>query len=137
MKIVIDSNVFISALIKKEGLSREIIINSYNDFLFSEYEFQEIYKYKEDIPKKSGYSEIEFIQAISLLLNYMKVISNEEICDYYDKACEIMNKIDHDDAIFIAIALAFDAVIWSDDYHFKMQNKIKSLTTEEMKNYSN
>jgi putative PIN family toxin of toxin-antitoxin system len=136
MNIVIDSNVFISALIKKEGLSRNIIINSENDFLFPEYEFQEIYKYKEDIQKKSGYSEIEFIQAIYLLLNHMRIVSNEEICNYYHEAIEIMDKIDSDDVVFIATALSFDAIIWSDDKHFKMQNIIKSRTTEEMINHS-
>ena len=135
MKIIIDSNIFISALIKKDGLTRSIIINSDCIFLFPEYEFQEIYKYKEEIMKKSGYSEREFIQAISLLLNNMRIVRREEICDYYNEAFEIMDKIDHDDIIFIATALAFNATIWSDDFHFKMQNKVNSLTTREMKNY--
>ncbi len=133
MNIVIDTNIFISALIKKEGLARELIINSDNSFLFPEYEFQEVYKYKEDILKKSGYSETEFIQAISLLLNHMRIIKYEEICAYYNEAFEIMDKIDHDDIIFIATAIAFNAAVWSDDAHFKMQNKIRSLTTQEMK----
>ncbi len=135
MNIVIDSNVFISALIK-DSLTRSIILKSDNIFLFPEFEFQEIYKYKEDIQKKSGYSEIEFIKMISFLLKNMKIVTYEEICNHYDKAGEIMDKIDHDDAVFIATALAFNAIIWSDDTHFKKQNRIKSLTTEEMKNYS-
>lgn len=111
MKIVIDTNVFISALIKKDGLTRNIIINSGNNFLFPEYEFQEVYKYKEEISKKSGYSNIEFIQAISLLLNHMRIVKHEEICDCYNESFEIMNKIDLDDMIFIATTLAFDAII--------------------------
>lgn len=135
MNVVIDSNIFISALIKKDGFTRGIIINSSHNFLFPEYEFQEIYKYKKDILKKSGYSEIELIEAISSLLNHMRIVSHEEICNYYSEAFEIINKIDPDDKIFIATALAFDAIIWSDDKYFKMQDRIKSLTTEEMKNY--
>ncbi|MEK6859910.1 MAG: putative toxin-antitoxin system toxin component, PIN family [Nanoarchaeota archaeon] len=136
MRIVIDTNIFISALIK-ENLTREMIINSNDTFIFPEYEFQEIYKHKEDIQKKSGYSEIEFIKMTSFLLKNMKIVTYEEICNYYNEAYEIMNKIDSDDKIFIATALAFDAIIWSDDKHFKMQDRVKSLTTEEMKNYSN
>jgi predicted nucleic acid-binding protein len=46
MIVVIDTNIFISALMKKDSLTREIIVNSYHNFLFPEYEFQEIYKYK-------------------------------------------------------------------------------------------
>lgn len=136
MRIVIDTNIFISALIK-ENQTREMIINSNDTFIFPEYEFQEIYKHKEDIQKKSGYSEIEFIKMTSFLLKNMKIVTYEEICNYYNEAYEIMNKIDSDDKIFIATALAFDAIIWSDDKHFKMQDRVKSLTTEEMKNYSN
>lgn len=135
MKIVVDSNIFISALVKKEGLSRDIIINSDHDFLFPEYEFQEIYEHKEYIQKKSEHSSIEFIQAISSLLNHMRIVTYEEICNHYNEAFEIMSRIDIDDVIFIATALAFDAIIWSDDFHFKMQNRVQSLTTEEMKNY--
>lgn len=136
MRIVIDSNVFISALIKREGLSREIIINSNNIFFFPEYEFQEIYKYKEVIQGKSRYSDREFIQAVSSLLNHMRIATYEEIRDYYNEAFEVMNEIDPDDVIFIATALAFNAIVWSDDIHFKMQNRVKSLTTDEMKYYT-
>jgi predicted nucleic acid-binding protein len=136
MNIVIDTNIFISALIK-DSLTREIIVNLDNNFLFPEFELQEIYKYKDEIIKKSGYSEIEFIRLVTLLLNHMKIVSYEEICNYNNEAWEIMSKIDQEDFIFIATALAFDAMIWSDDKHFKMQDRVKYLTTEEMKNYSN
>ena len=132
MNIVIDSNIFISTLIKKEGLTRNIIINSGNNFLFPEYEFQEVYKYKEEILKKSGYSEIEFIQAVSLLLNHMRVIRYEEICNYYNEAFEIMDKIDPDDIIFIATALSFKCPIWSDDKHFQKQKIIKIFKTKDI-----
>lgn len=134
MKLVIDTNIFISALIKREGLTRNIMLNSDNYFFFPEYEFQEIYKYKDDILKKSEYSEAEFIVAMAALLNNIHIISYEEIRSSYDEACNIMNSIDSGDTIFIATALAFDALIWSDDQHFKKQNRIKCLTTEDMKN---
>lgn len=43
-----------------------------------------------------------------------------------------MGKIDQDDVIFIASAIAYNAVIWTDDFHFQKQDKIKILTTKEM-----
>lgn len=131
VKIVIDTNVFISALMK-DSITREIIVNSKYLFLFPEYEFQEIYKYKDDILKKSGYSEKEFIRLTSLLLNHMRIIGYEEIRDNFNEASEIMNQIDINDAMFVAVALTFDAFIWSDDKDFKKQNRIKVLTTEDM-----
>lgn len=137
MKVVIDTNIFISALINKESLIREIIINSDFDFLFPEFEFQEIYKYKDEILRKSKLSEIEFIKATSTLLNHVRIINYEEIYDYYSEAFQIMHEIDSDDIIFIATALTFNAVIWSEDSHFKMQNRIRTLTTQEIKDYLN
>ena len=132
LKIVIDTNVFISALIKKDGLTRNIIIKSNNIFLFPEYEFQEIYKYKDDIIRKSGYSEIEFTEAMTSLLNHVRIVSYEEIGDDYNEACKIMDKIDSGDAIFVATAIALDAFIWSNDKDFKRQDKVKVLSTEDM-----
>ena len=42
-----------------------------------------------------------------------------------------MEKIDKEDVIFIATALAYNATIWSDDTDFQKQNKIKILTTKK------
>lgn len=131
MKLVIDANIFISALMK-DSLNREIIINSGNIILFPEYEFQEIYKYKDELIRRGGFSEREFIRLTTLLLNNMRIVSYEEVWDYYEEACKIMDKIDPGDTIYLATALAMDALIWSDDKHFKKQSKIKVLTTEEI-----
>lgn len=134
MRIVIDTNIFISAMMK-DSLTREIIVNTDHDMIFPEYEFQELYKYKDEIIKRSTLSETEFIKLTSLLLRQMRIISYDEIRNDFDDACNIMDDIDSGDVIFIATALAFDASIWSDDKHFKVQNKIKVFTTQEMISY--
>lgn len=123
---------FISALLKKDSLSRDIIINSGHIFIFPEYIFHEIYKHKEYLLNKSGYSEVEFIQATSSLLRHMKIARHFEICYYLNEAYKIIGKVDPDDTIFISAALAFNCPIWSDDKHFLKQNVIKILTTKEM-----
>jgi predicted nucleic acid-binding protein len=63
----------------------------------------------------------------------MRIISHDEISNYHEEACKIMKDIGSDDILFIAAALAFNAIIWSDDKHFKKQNRIKILSTEEMR----
>jgi len=131
MNLVIDTNIFISALMK-DSFTREIIVNSGYIILFPEFEFQEIYKYKDEIIKRAGYSEKEFIRLTTLLLNHMRIVSYEEMKDYHNESCNIMGEIDIGDVIFIATALAFDASIWSDDKHFQKQDKVKILTTEKM-----
>lgn len=132
--IVLDTNIFISALIK-EGATREIITQLKLNFLFPEFEFEELHKHKEEIIKKSKISEKEFYVLILRLLNYARVIPMEIIFPYKKQADEIMGHIDKDDVVFIATALAFNCPIWSDDAHFKKQRKIKILTTSEIINY--
>ena len=132
MNIVIDTNIFISALIK-DGLIRDLIVNSKINLLFPDFEFEEIRKYKKEIMLKSGQPEKEFNVLMLRLLNYVKIIPKEIFANFRDEACKIIGDIDYKDIPFIATALAFNASIWSDDKHFKKQNIIKVYTTKDMK----
>jgi predicted nucleic acid-binding protein len=122
-----------SALIK-DSLTREIIVNSPFNFFIPEGELIEIKRYEKLIIKKSGLSVIKLRELIRILLRYINVIRNDLILEYKNKAKEIMGKIDKDDVIFIAAALEKNAVIWSDDKHFKKQKEIKIFTTKDIKN---
>ncbi|MBU2104842.1 MAG: PIN domain-containing protein [Nanoarchaeota archaeon] len=131
MNIVVDTNILISALIK-EGITRDLIINSNFNLFFPEFEFTEIEKHKNEILEKSGLSEKDFDTLFSKLLNYFKVVKTKEAINHKKRAREIIGHIDGDDVIFIATALVHNAAIWSDDLHFQKQNTINILTTSEM-----
>ncbi len=130
MNIVIDTNVFISALIK-DGLTRELIVNSKHNLLFPEFELLEIKKHKFEILEKSGLTEKEFNILLLRLLNYVKIIPSDITINYDKEASDIIGKIDKDDIIFIATALAFNCAIWSDDEHFQKQDRVKVFRTSE------
>ncbi len=131
MNIVVDTNIFMSALIK-DSVTRNLIVNSKDNLLFPEFEFDEIEKHKEEILEKSQLSANEFDDLFSSLLKYVQVVKTGEVIDYRNQAFDIIGKIDKEDAIFIATALARNAIIWSDDADFKKQDKIRILTTKEM-----
>ena len=131
MDIIVDTNILISALIK-DGATRELIVNSNYNLVLPELELKEIENHKYEILGKSGLLEEEFYNLLSNLLKYIKIIRTEKVVDYRKKAFEIIGHIDIDDVIFIATALCFNCPIWSDDMHFKKQNKIKILTTSDM-----
>ncbi len=132
MIIVLDSNVFISALIK-EGITRKIIVSCKERLVAPEYLFQEIRKHKNEILSKSKLAREDYMELISILLKYIVVIPDEVILPYREKALEIVQDIDKDDALFFATALAFDnSVIWSDDKKLKSQNIIRIINTEEI-----
>jgi len=129
--VVIDTNIFISALIKK-GKTREIITKLRLNFLFPEIEFEELHKHKEEIIRKSKISEKEFYILLLRLLNYVRVIPTEIVLPYKKQADKLIGQIDPDDVLFVATSLALNCPIWSDDKHLKKQNKIKILTTSDM-----
>lgn len=131
MNVVIDTNVFISALIK-DSMTRSLVVNSKHNLLFPEFEFEEINNHKEEILKKSGLSEDELQKLFSYLLKYVKIVKIKEILPYKNQAFDIIGNIDRDDVIFIATALAYNASVWSDDKDFKKQNKVKILTTKDI-----
>lgn len=132
MLIIIDSNILISALIKN-SITRSIILSSDNKFLLPEYSLTEIKNHEKEILYKSRLSREEFIFLMKKLLKYIKIIKTGDIISYKKKAYEIMGKIDEDDVLFIACALAYQkSVIWSDDKHFKIQKTIKNYNTKEL-----
>ena len=132
MNLVIDTNIIISALIK-DSLTRALILNTKYNLIFPSFIFEEIKNHKKEIVKKSKLSDEEFEILFSTLINYVKIIPIDKIVPFKKTAYEIIGKIDEDDVIFIATALAYNAQIWSDDKDFQKQDRIQILTTKEIK----
>jgi predicted nucleic acid-binding protein len=132
MRIVLDSNILFSALIK-DARTRKIILE-YNDFfLFPSYIFIEMEKYKREIMKKSALNNEEFNKLLHLLLEKVMIIPDEVLLAYKKKAIEIVNDIDPNDVLFVAAALAYpNSIIWSNDKKIKKQVKVKVLNTQEI-----
>ena len=132
MKVILDVNVILSALIR-DSTTRKIILNSEFDLYFPEPSLHKIRNYKSYILEKSGLSEEEYDKIIATLFKYIKLVPTEEIEKNWDKAKEIMEHIDKEDVVFIATALSIsDSVIWSDDRHFEKQDKVKVLKTKDI-----
>jgi len=131
MNLVIDTNIFLSALIK-DGLTRDIIINSPFNLFIPEQELIEIKRHEELIVSKSGINKEDLRDLIRKLLKYITIVRNDKIIKYRDKANEIMGRIDKDDIIFIASALFLNCHIWSEDKHFQKQKEIKIFTTSKI-----
>lgn len=129
--LVIDTNVLISALIKN-GLTRNILTNLKINFLFPELSLEDIYFYKKEIIKKAKISENQFYILLLRILKYIKIVPLDILIKFREDADKLIGKIDKEDTIFIATALAFNCPVWSNDKHFKKQNKIKILTTKDM-----
>jgi predicted nucleic acid-binding protein len=134
MKIVMDSNVLFSALIK-DSLTRKIILEYDDLFLFPEFIFEETNNHIEELLTKSKMKKEDFDLLLKSLLNKVFIVPNENLLNYKEEALDIVKNIDIDDAVFFACALNYkNSIIWSDDKKLKLQNKIKILNTSEIKN---
>ncbi len=132
MKIVLDSNILFSALIK-DSATRQLILKYENTFLFPSYIFNEFEAHKDELMIKSKMGKKEFDKLLELLLKKVLIIPDEALKAYREEAIEIVKGIDKDDAVFVACALAYpESVIWSDDKDLKKQKKIKIVSTTEM-----
>lgn len=130
MKLVIDTNIIISALIKK-GISRRIIFSPLINFITPDYTLQEISKYEKLICKKAKLNHDEFKLLLNLIFEHITIIPKEEYKDLLGHAKTLIEDID--DVPFIALCLASEADgIWSDDAHFKTRKEIIIFRTKEL-----
>ena len=130
MKLVIDTNSIISALIKN-GISRRIIVSPAIKFIVPDHTLKEISKYKKMICKKAKITSNEFDILFNLIFEYITIIPKEEYEDFFDSAKTLIDDIE--DVPFIALCLAAKADgIWSDDTHFKTRKEIIIFRTREL-----
>lgn len=132
MRVVLDSNILFSALIK-DSFVRSLILQYDGFFLFPSLILDELKKHKMELLKKSGLNDPDFVELLDLLLSKVVVVHEQALQPYRKKAWELVKDIDPDDVLFVACALAFpDSIIWSDDKKLKLQLKVKVLSTQEI-----
>ena len=132
MKLVLDTNIFISALLRDSKV-RELIVNSPLPLIFPEAILDELRKHEDELLEKSGMLRKDYEKIINTLLTYAKIVPTETLKAYREEALRIVEQIDIDDAIFFAAALATPpAIIWSEDKKLKKQDKVIVLNTAEI-----
>jgi len=132
MEIVLDTNVIISSLLRN-GITRKILFLAPFEFYTPSFTRSEIEKHKEELIRKSKLDANAFQYMMETIFHKIQIVNLHSIEPYKNKSIEIMTGIDVSDAPFIALALHLDCPVWSKDGHFKMQQIIKTYTTEEIR----
>ncbi len=96
------------------------------------FSLQEVEKYKGLILQKSKLTEEQFCFVLEKIREKVALLADEIVETRFDETFQIMKDIDVKDSPFLAAALATNSAIWSDDPHFKRQNKVKVRTTAEL-----
>jgi len=133
MKLVLDTNILISALIK-DSLTRSILVSPYFEFYMPEHGITELEKYKDLLKKKSGLNTKKLDRVLEHLIENIRVVPAEEFVKHLGDARKLLKEIDPDDAPFLALAMAIENEgLWSRDKKLKEQNKVRIWSTLELK----
>jgi len=132
MRIIVDTNIIFSALIK-QGKTRTILTNPVIEFFIIEFAIKEIRKYKTLVTDKSGLTDEEFEIMLSLLMGNIKVIDKKQTKEKIAESKQLIEETDPKDVPILACALAIpNDGLWTEDKHLKKQDKAKIYNTQEM-----
>lgn len=134
MRLVLDTNILVSALIK-DSMTREILTHPEMEYLLPEFALEEIEDHKEELLQKSGLSKSDFELLFEHLKDNLLLIPSKEIT-HKELAKQIMNDIDIKDSLFVALALSTkNEGIWSQDSYFEKQSRVKVWKTKDLIEY--
>lgn len=133
-KIVIDTNVLISALINPDSVVWKIIGLESIDFLVPEIAVDEVEAYEGLIEDKlkSRERKEEYDYLLSELFHPIVIVPSAIYEEKLKKAYEVMKAIDEKDTEFLALALSYDCPIWSDDKDFQKQEEVIVYTSGQI-----
>jgi len=129
MRLVIDTNIIFSALLKKDSRELDIIMRDDVEIYIPKFLVIEIFKHKERIMNISKLNEDEVLESLYLILKYCILLNDEDIPEnVLDQSYIYVKEIDPKDAIFVAAALTLKANLWSGDK--KLMNCLKEKNVD-------
>ncbi|MGB0930946.1 MAG: PIN domain-containing protein [Chitinophagales bacterium] len=142
MKIVIDTNIVISTLIKSDGSIGKLLLRELNDFdkIACHYLYIELFDKKEKMLKLSKLTDEEFLDLLYLLIKKVDFINEEQITDEnWKKAFDLTKDVDVKDISHVALTIHTNAKLWTGDK--KLYNGLKAkgfedvINTNEIRNF--
>ncbi len=140
MKVIVDTSIFISALISPKGIYAELLMNPIFKFekYSSYYLVVEVFKHKEKILKYSKLTENELIEQVYNLLKNVTLINESQIPkEIWKNSFELTKDVDENDTAFIALTEFTNGKLWTLDKKLTkgLQNKgySKIIYTKDLK----
>lgn len=128
MRIIVDSNVIISSLLKNGKKFRDILYSNEYQFYSCNFLILEIFKHKETIIKYSNMPEENLLDELHKILKTINFI-NEQIISKKNisTAFELCKDIDKKDMIFLALTFQLNGLLWTGDKKLKMGLNKKNI----------
>ena len=131
MLVVVDANELFSLLIRGSGNSEYIFFSNRAELIAPEFLLIEFEKYKEEILDKTHRSTTELSMLLSIFRRRIKFIPEQEFKDLLKEAAAHLPE-DPKDAPYLALAMKYNALIWSEDRALKKTSPAKVSNTDEL-----
>ena len=140
MKVVVDSNIMISALINTNGNEFAILANRNNrlKFFSSKLIIEETAKKFKQISSLTRNSEIEIQTQFYNMIDTFRLIEEKKINDEtLLKASALISGLDRNDYLFLAVTIYCNSLLWTGDLKLFRGLRRKGfnsiITTKELK----
>lgn len=128
MRLVADTNIIFSILLRKNSQEFEILRRDDVEIFIPKFLIIEIFKHKEKMVKLSKLDDNEILEVYYHVLKYCQIFDEEDIPkNIKTQAINLVADIDPKDAVFLASAIALNAVLWSGDKKLLEGLKIKGV----------
>ena len=117
MLLVIDANILFSAIIARSKTC-DLMFSERIQLITPEFLFIELEEHKDEIIAKSSLSEDDFNEFVNFLKERIDIIPGQEFERFLTE--------------YFALAMRFDAAIWSNDKRLKKQSLIKVFSTSDL-----
>ena len=139
MKLVIDTNLLFSAVIRPDGLIAEIILNPKFELQIIGCYFShiELFKHKAKLVKASKLDETELLEVMYQIIKRINFINELTIpTEVFKKAYNLTKSIDDKDAVFVAMAEFLNCKVWTGDFELitglRKKGYKKLISTKEL-----
>jgi predicted nucleic acid-binding protein len=118
--VVIDTNLFFAALRTPNNFVRDTLDRSDLRFIAPNFLVVELFKYKDELVTKSKVTEDEVYELLSLLLHRITFINESAVSlGNIIHAYRLCTGVDEKDTPFVALALEYNAQLWTRDRELK------------------
>jgi len=134
IRFVVDTNIIISALLKDDSLTGNVLRSDSCVFYYPRDGLREIDCYRDYIISKRNkrLQAYSFQHALEFILECIIIVPQEMYSSKILEAFEIMKDIDPKDTPFLALAMQLGCPLWSNDRHFLGLSKISHFDTKSI-----
>ena len=131
MKLVVDANILIAALLK-DATTRELLLKEGIEFLAPDELLNEIKHLLKNpkIRRRLKLNDDDLYELTSAILSRIEFIPEKIFLDFIKQSVSLVTH--PEDTPYIALSLALKIPLWSNDLALKEQSLVKVYTTSEL-----